>query len=370
MKINFLRSSSYSNYDFCQQQYFLNYVLGIPRSSGKKALMGTTVHKVLECLAKIKQEITANDKNPIHFTDREIGFSDTISNNDLYDKQILSDEQIDKINATRINKEVYVDDCKLNYGHTRQGVPLVEKIISATYSHYSSDDWFPIDYKHCTNWVWMVLDYNEGLFDPRNKKIVAAEQKFDIEIQRDWAKLPSGKFLKIKGTIDLISEVENGIIEIEDYKTGRRLDWTSKTDNDVKTYAKLCTDFQLMLYYYAAHYLYPKIKQIIVTIFYIRDGGPFTVCFDDDTLRLTEDRIQKRLEEIQNCTLPVLHDPTQQHFKCKYICDYYKIPSPNGKTNLCLFINEELKKKSMEEIVKLYTNKGFDIGYYEAPGEI
>ena len=124
-----------------------------------------------------------------------------------------------------------------------------------------------------------------------------------------------------------------------------------------------------MLYYYAANRLYPKAKQILVTIFYIRDGGPFTICFDDDTIIETENRIKTRLQEIQQCELPELHDYSQQHFKCRYLCDYYKNQSPNGNTNLCLFIHEQLKEKGMKEVVELYTNKGFDIGKYDAPGE-
>jgi hypothetical protein len=43
--------------------------------------------------------------------------------------------------------------------------------------------------------------------------------------------------------------------------------------------------------------------------------------------------------------------------------------SPNKKTNMCLFLHEELKEKGMPEVIKLYTNKGFKIDEYDAPGE-
>ena len=39
----------------CEQQYFIEYVLGIRSPSNKKADKGTIVHKVLEILACIKQ---------------------------------------------------------------------------------------------------------------------------------------------------------------------------------------------------------------------------------------------------------------------------------------------------------------------------
>ena len=89
-----MRSSSFSNWDFCQQQYFLNYVLGIPRSSGKKALKGTVVHKVLECLANIKKDI--DNKKSINYVDSELGKLGSINAEELYLKTALTNEEVDK----------------------------------------------------------------------------------------------------------------------------------------------------------------------------------------------------------------------------------------------------------------------------------
>ena len=55
MIVTYIRSSSYNNYDFCQMQYFLTYVLGWGSDSGKKAEMGTMAHKVMEVLAGLKK---------------------------------------------------------------------------------------------------------------------------------------------------------------------------------------------------------------------------------------------------------------------------------------------------------------------------
>jgi hypothetical protein len=366
MNIKYLRSSSYNQWTFCQQQYFINYVLGLPQKSTKKALKGTVVHKVLECLAIIKHQI--DKQQNIFFDDKELGKIPDLNVEDLYKKETLTNQEIDTINTTRLNKTTYPEKCCLSYGHIRTGIKVVERLIETCYNYYKEDNWSPVDFKDCTNWVWMVLDYNNGLFDPRNRKIVAPEKKFDIEIKKDWALVNNNTFLKIKGTIDLIVEVSDGIIEIIDFKTGRRIDWSAKQDNTIKTYEKLCEDFQLMLYYYAAQKLYPNTQQILMTIFYVRDGGPFTMCFDNDTVIQTEEKIRQRLEEITNCQLPVLHDPSQKHFKCKLLCDYYKMKAPDNKTNMCLFIHQELQNKGMSQVVKSYTHKGFDIGYYEAPG--
>ena len=365
MLINFLRSSSYSNWDFCQQQYFINYVLGIPRTAGVKAAVGTATHKVLECLANIKKHIQNTGEDKFTFTD-EIGKIDVSQDSFLYPRA-LTNIEIEDINKTRINKSTYLDDCKLEYGHKRLGIGLVEKLIEMSCDYYD-EGWSPVDRKNVRNFVWMELDYQNGMFDPRKRNIIAAEPHFDFEIDREWAICGAEK-LRIKGTIDLITEVEEGIIEVIDFKTGKRIDWTSTKDNDVKTYDKLCKDFQLMLYYYAARKMFPDVKQIMVTIFWVRDGGPFTVCFDDQTLLQVEDKIRNRLEEIKHCDNPEMLDPEQRSFKCTYICDYYKMPSPNGKTNMCKFLKQEVDRIGMDEVVKLYTNEGFVMGHYEAPGE-
>ena len=108
--------------------------------------------------------------------------------------------------------------------------------------------------------------------------------------------LPNGEEftgrLAIKGTIDLVTEVDDGVIEVVDWKTGQRKDWAT---GEQKDYEKLSKDPQLLLYYYAISKLFPQYEQAIMSIFYIRDGGPFSLCFDEsdqeyflDKLKLTK----------------------------------------------------------------------------------
>jgi len=54
MIITYFRSSSFNTHSLCEQQYFLEYVLGWKGKSGLKADKGTIVHKILEILALIK----------------------------------------------------------------------------------------------------------------------------------------------------------------------------------------------------------------------------------------------------------------------------------------------------------------------------
>ena len=67
MIITYFRSSSYNTHSMCEQQYFMEYVLGWRGPSGQKADKGTICHKVLEILAVIKK--CQQDELPIAIDD-------------------------------------------------------------------------------------------------------------------------------------------------------------------------------------------------------------------------------------------------------------------------------------------------------------
>lgn len=371
-----MRSSSYNGYDFCQQQYFLTYVLGIQRQSNQKADKGTIVHKVMECLANIKKTLQENP-SATSVKDNALG-TITFDTKSMLAPYTLSNQEVEAVNKSRVAKTIYKCPCEVKYGHIRYGVDLVERLLKLSYEYYVDKTphhtWRPADKRDCLNWTWMALDYKNGLFDPRMRNIVASEPHFDITIDREWAEyyyvLPTGEEifgnLAIKGTIDLITEIEPGVLEIVDWKTGQRLDWAN---GGAKSYKKLCKDPQLMLYYYAARHLYPDAKDIILTIFFVRDGGPFSVCFDDESIEEFEGLLRKRFNEIRNCKNPKMCSPDQSNFKCNKICDFYKNNWPGTNKNICRFIHDQTKLIGIDEVVKKYTNPNHTIDKYDAPGE-
>lgn len=152
---------------------------------------------------------------------------------------------------------------------------------------------------------------------------------------------------------------------IPTHNTGQRRDWAK---NKKKSYDDLCNDFQLMLYYYALKQKFPHIDHIIVSIFFIRDGGPFTVTFDDSILPILESRLEQRFKEIQKCVKPELLDASQKDFRCNRICDFYKNKlRKTDKKNLCKTIHEEINQNGMDWVIKKYAKK--DINEYQNPGE-
>ena len=232
----------------CPMQYFIEYNLGHRSPSNKKADKGTIVHKVLEILAFVKLNIQ--------------------NNNRYFEDDIIGPVDITNYNLDHITEQVY-------HYYTSQ------------FTHHK---WTDRDYKDCHKWVYKAIEYGDGMFDPRNREIVEPEQHFDITIDKEWAKYSydtkeghlEGQ-LSIKGTIDLITKVNDNTYEVIDWKTGRRLDWATGQE---KTLKKLHDDPQLMLYYYAVHHLYPDIENIMVSIDFINDGGMFSVCFSKDNLCL------------------------------------------------------------------------------------
>lgn len=339
MIVTYIRSSSYNNYDYCQMQYFITYVLGHRSISGKKAQLGTIVHKVMECLASCKKELQDNPAKSMSITDDAVG-EIKFTEKKLFTKKFVAD-LLDR------SYEYYTESCT---------------------HHYTG-----ADMKFCKKSVDDALSYNDGQFDPRKRNVVASEPQFDILIEEDWAKyeykMPDGKTvegqLAIKGTIDLVTEVDEGVIEVIDWKTGRRLNWAT---GEEKTYEKLLEDPQLLLYNYAISKLFPEYKQAIMSIYYIRDGGPFSMCFDRSDEKKFLEMLEKRFKQIQRNDFPQPISRNRTHFKCTKLCHFYKNKWPGTNISMCEHVEEHLKAFGEEDTVQRCTRDGHSIGYYEAPG--
>jgi hypothetical protein len=330
MIITYFRSSSFNTHSLCEQQYFAEYVLGWRGPSGQKADKGTITHKVLEILAVIKK---AQQDQVRIVTDDIIG-------------------------------DIDVNDYSLDV------------IIKQVYNHYSTHNshhkWSEKDYKDCYNWVYKAINFNSGMFDPRNRRILCPEQHFDFEIKKPWAEYsydtPEGKLsgnLALKGTIDLI--------------TGRRLDWAT---GEEKTQEKLEQDPQLRIYHYAISHLYPDIEHIIFSIYFINDGGPFSICFDKKDLKETENMLRQKFDIIKKSKKPKLN----KSWMCTKLCHFGKTTfenthiqptieyrdnqtCSNGTTmTKCEQIKHDIELYGINFVTNEYKQRNHSFGQYKAPG--
>lgn len=330
----------------CEQQYFFEYVLGWRGPSNKKADKGTIVHKVLEILAVIKQGL---QNNQVSITDDIIG---------------------------PVNTQKYSLDS------------IIEKVYSYYTEQFKHHEWSIKDYKDCHSWVYKALNYHDGAFDPRNRNIVCPEQRFDIEIKKPWAKYSyniNGEKLEgnlaIKGTIDLITQVNDNTLEVVDWKTGKRLDWATGAE---KTQEKLEIDPQLRIYHYAIRQLYPHIDNVIVTIYFINDGGPFSVCFDKSDMTATEEMIKKKFDIIKKTKKPRLNKTWMCNKLCHFgkttFADSHVLPiieyrdgqlcSVDQTMTKCEQVKHDIELKGIDVVVDEYTMPGYSVGKYKAPGSV
>jgi len=330
----------------CEQQYFFEYVLGYRGPSNQKADKGTIVHKVLEILAIIKQ---SQQNNVLTFEDDIVG---------------------------TVNIEAYNIDS------------LTEQVYKYYTSRFSHHKWAAKDFTDCRLWVEKAITYNNGMFDPRNRNILCPEQHFDLVIDKDWSKykykVAEGTLegnLAIKGTIDLITQVGDNTIEIIDWKTGRRLNWATGQE---KTQEKLEEDPQLRIYHYAIQKLYPHIDHIMVTIFFINDGGAFSVIFDKSDLPKTESMLRDKFEIIKKTQKPRLH----KSWMCSKLCHFGKSTFENSNVlpileyrdnqlcqkntpmTKCEQIKHDIELKGINNVVDEYTVPGYTVAKYKAPGSV
>ena len=349
MIATFFRSSSFNCHEMCPMQYFIEYNLGWRMPANIKADMGTIVHKVLEILAIYKK---SQQDGLDYFEDVEI-----------YGNRKPKNNKID-----------------------------VDKLISKVYIYYTKKlnhhVWTEEHFDTIKSWVWKALTFNNGMFDPRKLLIKHPEMEFNFDINEPWAKYSyshQGSIIEgnlaLKGTIDLIVEHAPGYYEIIDWKTGKRYDWAK---DEEKSHEKLNKDPQLMLYHYAACKILPDVQQVMVTINFINDGGPFTVSFDNETIIKTEKMLRDKFEKIKQTQIPQLN----RSWKCTKLCAAGKntfegtsikpiVEGRVGKTtsqysimSRCEQTLYQIEKRGIDWVQENMMEPNHQIGYYKSPGSV
>lgn len=301
MKIQYLRSSSINTYSGCQFQYFMEYVLGLPSLSGKKALLGTIVHHVLEIMARAKK------------------------NNHL--------------SGVFVNEEKLLEICWNRYLEEETGRFKLEKR----------------DFNFCKKTIAKVLD---GPYNPLKLNVIDTEKRFQLPLDGDGfsyefydllkKETTSGQY-ELRGTSDLITKIDSETLEIIDWKTGSRKCWNTGVMKDYD-YLKQ-DDIQLRVYDLAMSIVYPQYKTRLLTVHFINDGGPFTVTFDDNERRETLSILKNRINSIKENWLPTRlkeTKPKDARWKCKNVCHFGKTKGPNGNC-ICDNVYYYMLEKGMDK---------------------
>ena len=294
----------------------MQYNLSFKDKTNPKALMGTITYKVMQTLG---------------------------------DKNVAMKKGLDIVEDEETGRNLTLEECD-----------DLELLNNIAFDYYTNA--FPEvkigdkERRQCLRWAEKAIAFKDGMLDPRNQDVFATELFFDIEIKKPWAKYKYEfedqtieGYLSIKGTVDLILDQGNGFFEILDYKTGRRLDWAT---GEEKTYEKLQKDKQLLLYYYALKNMYPD-KEFSVSIYYINDGGLFSMVFDEEDYEDAEEILRKKFEQIRSIQQPRLLSNEHTHWKCQKLCLFSSEYEDSGKS-ICQHIRDEVKEKGIVKVVEEY----------------
>jgi hypothetical protein len=253
----------------CPFKYYLEYVLGLRKGDSFATLNGRIIHSVLErySLGHIK-----------HWrTELMVSYK--------------------KHNPWRLHK---------NWKTHTVGCPGCQLIDGFQHYHGSTDDLIGTFDKSCPAFAYeeavrMVESVLNRPTNPFDFKLIDVEHRF---------KLPIGEGISISGIIDMVSEVEPGILEIRDWKTG----------NFLPTYEELEKDPQLRLYDLAASILFPDYDVRLLTFDYLKHKR-YTFVISDEEREKNRLWLIKTAKQIEADFNPKRLSKTPHKFwKCKALC--------------------------------------------------
>ena len=140
-----------------------------------------------------------------------------------------------------------------------------------------------------------------------------------------------------------------------------------------------------MIYHYAISKLFPQYEYIIVTIYFINDGGPFSILFSKEDLQKTELMLKNKFDIIRKTKKPRLN----KTWMCSKLCHFGKTTFEDSSTLLpiieyrdgqvckkdtfmtkCEQIKHDIEINGMDAVIDQYKNPNHCFGKYKAPGSI
>jgi hypothetical protein len=249
----------------------------------------------------------------------------------------------------------------------RVGECTIDMATDLAFDYYNKKEpehgWGLEDLEIIRGWVYKVIEFNDGMFNPQKREIVSVEQYFDFEIDETWAEynynINGVEFkgrLAIKGTMDLVLRAKNGKdLEYLDFKTGKYS--TDFATGIQKTQETLYKDSQLKIYHLALSKLYPDVKDYWMTLFYINSCGPLSDLFTEDRLTDSVEMLKTHFEEVKNCTMPTrIMGDKKQGWKCfqPSICKWGTTKNPKTGKNWCNTLYGELQQIGLEKFISKF----------------
>ncbi len=268
MKIKRISASSCKTFIKCEFAYFLNYEAGIRQTSNEKMAIGNVVHFALEMWGKAHQGNKEGTKD--------------------YKKSLRKEYRERRPDALTEGYEESVKVCS--------HCPFFENgscnVLDEKIEDFEGCPKMP--FEKCIKLTEDVLERESNPLEIY--KILGVEQEFNMK----FGDCPS------VGYIDLISEMNEEVIEIRDWKTG----------SYIQTYAQVRDDLQAKIYDIAVKELYPDHNGIIVTLDYIQ-GKPVSVAYSEEEREKNKKEIKELIQKIRNVKTPRRR---RNDWMCKSMC--------------------------------------------------
>lgn len=263
MYIDYLSASRLNVYIDCPLRYFLEYHICLPelKRDTIAAAKGSAVHDVLEKFA-------LGDKN----------YTENLKHN--YAKHKIW--ELDDRKPGRGFPHPMTKNCK-NCNWNNGEICSIAKNNISEFSGCPAQN-FEDD---------LTLTTNTLKKDVFSRKILGVEQEFLKEYEG----------FKVKGYIDIVTEIDKDTIEIGDYKTGS---FTKSTE-------EAFMDVQLRIYSLVGKTLFPSYKYALMTLHYLRKS-PITVIFDESDDEKTKKFLKESYAKISSAVNPI----RKKSFKCSW----------------------------------------------------
>lgn len=313
--------SAISTFKSCETDYFCKYILNLPQRQKSSTMIGTGVHKVLECLCAIEKQKKEGVKRPLVV--------------DQYAGKVYKNTPLETIIDRVYDK-------------------MVELTPKVTWKK-----------KDRTKYLKLVDIGLNSKNSPYQYDILDVEKYFLLKLDGyPWAKIGDDSYLSISGVIDVLYTDNNKQCCVLDYKTGKpKYDWnTGKT----MTYTDFTQNIQLCMYYFALRKLMPDVQPIL-KLWYLQSDEVVTLFFDDSVFSYVERFLEESYQKIKN-----LKKPRQNRsWKCSKFCCWGKqkfsdidksnlsisnqvdnfITKQGEEMTVCEAIHAFMKFRTIEEIV-------------------
>lgn len=275
MKIEYLSASRLNVFIDCPFRYFLQYHLELPelKQDTLATHKGKAVHETLDKYVKGSKDYVKELK-------------DYYSNTKLW--------ELDRRNERRGFPHPVEKDC----GECRHAI-FSSKGVICSIAKRNVEEFEGCPKPNFEDDLKLVKQTIHGEDTVLNRKIIGAEVEFNKHYEG----------FKVRGFMDLVTEIDEETLEVRDYKTGT---YTKKTEEAFR-------DLQMRIYSLIAKELFPQYKYVLMTLDYLRKQ-PVTVIFGPEDDEKTREFLQDAYKKISEAKNP----PRKKSFKCNWCVGYDK----------------------------------------------